>query len=120
VNHQEDSEQIALIHLATLCVIDGKRISDYLFAIPNGGKRSKTEAARMKKMGVKPGVSDLLLPIPRKGFHGLWIELKAKKGKPTKEQLEWLDKMTAEGYAAVLCYGCLSAIKTIEQYMRQP
>ena len=27
--------------------------------IPNGGKRGKAEAARLKAMGVKPGVSDI-------------------------------------------------------------
>lgn len=32
-----------------------------LFAVPNGGKRNKTEAARLKRQGVLAGVSDLIL-----------------------------------------------------------
>jgi hypothetical protein len=32
-----------------------------LFAVPNGGHRSKTEAARLKAEGVVAGVSDLIL-----------------------------------------------------------
>ena len=37
-----------------------------LFHIPNGGLRSKTEAARMKRQGVKAGVPDMLLPAAEK------------------------------------------------------
>lgn len=29
--------------------------------VPNGGKRGKTEAARLKGLGVKPGVPDVLI-----------------------------------------------------------
>lgn len=36
-----------------------------LHAIPNGGKWSKSEAARMKAAGVKPGVPDMFLPVAR-------------------------------------------------------
>lgn len=47
-----------------------------LFHIPNGGSRGKAEAARFKMEGVKPGVPDLFLPVPRGPWHGLFIELK--------------------------------------------
>ena len=51
-----------------------------LHAIPNGGKRLKSEAARLQAMGVKPGVPDLCLPVPRGKYHGLYIELKRLYG----------------------------------------
>ena len=41
-----------------------------LHAIPNGGKRSKSEAARMKAAGVKPGLPAFYFPLPGKGVNG--------------------------------------------------
>ena len=41
-------------------------------------------------MGVKSGVPDLMLPIPKGGYHGLFIELKKEVGGITsKEQIDW-------------------------------
>jgi len=39
-----------------------------IFAIPNGGKRNRIEAAKLKRQGVKPGVPDIFLPAPRDGY----------------------------------------------------
>lgn len=50
-----------------------------LYHIPNGGSRNKAEAANLKRQGVKAGVPDLFLPVPRGGYHGLYIELKFGK-----------------------------------------
>lgn len=46
-----------------------------IFHIPNGGKRSITQAMKFQKMGVKPGIPDLYIPAWR-----LWIEMKRRKG----------------------------------------
>lgn len=43
-----------------------------LIHIPNGGsRRNKFEGYRLKRQGVRPGVSDLLLPVARGGHFGL-------------------------------------------------
>ena len=42
-----------------------------LYHVPNGGSRNKAEAGRFKAEGVKAGVPDLCLPVPRGEFHGL-------------------------------------------------
>jgi hypothetical protein len=39
-----------------------------LFAIPNGGKRNAREAGILKAEGVLPGVADLFLMYPNKGY----------------------------------------------------
>ena len=90
-----------------------------MIAIPNGGKRNPREAARLKKQGVKAGVSDLFLPIPSNGFHGLWIELKNATGKATAttSQLEWGKKMLGQGYGFKVCHGATEAITAIEEYL---
>lgn len=43
-----------------------------LFAVPNGGFRNVREARIMKAEGVVAGVSDLILLLPRQGFHALY------------------------------------------------
>ena len=69
------------------------------FCCPNGGKRNAREAGRLKRMGVLPGVADLLLFWP--GGMGA-IELKVAKNKQTPAQLAFQDKWeTLEGYYAV-------------------
>lgn len=90
----------------------------WLFHIPNGGSRNMIEAVQLKRQGVKKGVSDIFLPISRNGFHGLFIELKAGKNKPSKEQLEFIDYVTEQGYKAVICYGLDETIRVIEDYLR--
>lgn len=88
-----------------------------IFAIPNGGSRNKIEAANLKRQGVKAGVPDLFLPVARGGAHGLFIEMKFGKGKPSDKQKVWLQKLMAEGYQVAVCWSAAAAIKTIKQYM---
>ena len=91
-----------------------------LIHIPNGGKRSKSEAARFKAEGVKAGVSDLFLPVPKGDYHGLWIELKRLAGGTlSTAQKEWLEEMRAQGYAAECCKGWKQAAEMIEKYINQ-
>lgn len=113
----EDVEQMCLFRWAK--ANEGAHPElELLFHIPNGGKRGKAEAARFKEMGVKAGVSDIFLPVARDGHHGLWIELKRlHDGRPTKAQLEWLERMTAEGYVAAVCRGWVQAARLICAYM---
>jgi hypothetical protein len=88
-----------------------------MFAIPNGGCRSKREAAELKATGVKAGVSDLFLPVMSKGKGGLWIEMKTSDGKVSDEQKEWIGAMQRGGYEATVCYGYQEAICAIEHYL---
>lgn len=43
-------------------------VGKLLFAVPNGGARSRTEAAIMKAEGVTAGVTDLILLLGRGGL----------------------------------------------------
>ncbi|BCI60837.1 VRR-NUC domain-containing protein [Solibaculum mannosilyticum] len=88
-----------------------------LHHIPNGGKRDKVTASILKREGVKPGVPDLCLPIPRGGYHGLYLELKAGNNVPTDNQLWWLERLSEQGYWAGWCVGADEAIKTIKKYL---
>jgi hypothetical protein len=115
--NSESSEQQAVI---TYCAFQSWRLPDVdkIFHIPNGGRRTMTEAKRFKAEGVKAGVPDLFLPVARGGYHGLFIEMKRPdhKNKPSKAQNEWQQFLTKQGYLSVVCYGYEEAIQTIQRY----
>ena len=88
-----------------------------LHAIPNGGWRHKATAGRLKAEGLKAGVPDLCLPVARHPFHGLYLEMKSKKGRVRQSQRWWLDQLNAQGYRAVVCRGFASAVDVITEYL---
>ena len=88
-----------------------------VFHVPNGGTRNKREAKNLKRQGVRPGVPDLVFPVAKRGYHGLYIELKVGRNKPTEKQIEWIDTLNANGYKAVVCVGYDDAKSTIDWYM---
>lgn len=92
-------------------------IIKYLWHTPNGGYRNIREAAKLKRMGVKRGVSDLFLAIPNDGYHGMFIEMKSKKGKLTFEQREFIQYMEEMDYKCVVCKCVEEAIIEIKQYL---
>jgi len=88
-----------------------------LHAIPNGGSRHPAEAANLRRQGVKPGVSDIFLPVARRLYHGIYIELKAAKGRLRPMQKEWLTAVSKEGYYATMCRGTDEAIALLTWYL---
>lgn len=91
-----------------------------MYHIPNGGYRHKATAGKLKAEGVKSGVPDICLPVARHSYHGLYIELKRRKGNgATDNQLDWIKSLQQEGYKAVVCYGFDEARAAIEEYLRK-
>src|SRR6266511_6438975 len=76
-----------------------------LYAIPNGGDRNLRVARKLKAEGVLAGVADLCLPAARRGYHGLYLEMKSEDGVATKEQKAFLLGVLEEGYCAVIAHG---------------
>ena len=113
----EEEEQTVVMHWATMAAGRWPELR-MLFHIPNGGKRTKTEAARFRAAGVRSGVPDLFLPCSRGGFHGLWIEMKAMGGRVSREQERWQTELMGQGYMCAVCYGADAAIETIKKYMQ--
>lgn len=63
-----------------------------IYAIPNGGLRDATTAAKMKMEGALAGVPDLHIPVARKGYASLYIEMKnGKAGRLSDNQKEIID-----------------------------
>ncbi len=112
----EANEQEALFRWAAF--IRGKYPEiDLLYHIPNGGSRHRIEAANLKRQGVKAGVPDLCLPVARGGFHGLYIEMKYGKNKPSDLQKHWITELQKQGYACKVCYGWEQAAEVIKNYL---
>jgi len=88
-----------------------------LFAIPNGGHRHKAVAAKLKAEGVKAGVPDMCLAVARRGWHGLYIELKHGKNTLRATQKLWLARLTDSGYYARVAYEFEGAKALIEEYL---
>ena len=45
----------------------------------------------LKKMGMRKGVYDIIVPVSKGNYAGLWIEVKKPKGKLSLEQLQYID-----------------------------
>ncbi|MBA0182695.1 VRR-NUC domain-containing protein [Pectobacterium versatile] len=118
VPHQAElEEQAALIGWADKTVIDGIKIGDYLLHIPNEGKRGPKAARDAKRLGVRAGVPDLFLALPRGEYAGLWIEMKAKGGKLSAQQEVWLKRLEDAGYRAVCCFGFEQTVSEIKRFI---
>lgn len=121
----EASEQRVLFEWAEL---NSSRIPELicLFSVPNGGSRNLLEAINLKRTGTKSGIPDVVLPVPRGPFHGLFVEMKRESLRPktarsrggiSDSQLEWIIRLRSQGYAVQICYGSSEAIATILRYL---
>jgi hypothetical protein len=113
---REHAEQAAFIDWCRFSLAEHPELAR-IFAIPNGGARHKATAGRLKAEGVRAGVPDLMLPVARGGYHGLFMELKVAPNKPTPAQAEWLEWLDRQGYAARVCYGFDDLVETVEWYL---
>ena len=92
-----------------------------LFHVPNEGKRSVITGSLLKRAGLKSGVPDLVLPVPRvwrgKFFNGLFIELKNGNKKPSENQNWWLKALADKSYLTAVCMSFDSSVALISNYL---
>lgn len=99
-----------------------------LFAIHNQGHGDQIRGARAKAEGVKAGVPDIMLPLPRfengGAWHaGLFIELKRPKdgkkakGRASETQNDWIPYLCEAGYIAKVAIGWREAADIIQAYV---
>lgn len=89
-----------------------------LFAVPNGGSRHKIEAANMKRQGVKRGVADVILQIPKKGYASLCLEFKTPTGRQSDEQKEYQRQVELAGNKYIVVRSVEQAIRAITEYLK--
>lgn len=92
-----------------------------LYAVPNAGAGpSRGMAARMKAMGALRGMCDLVLPVMRGPFIGLYLELKRGKGKSRPEQRHVQNMLAHEGHCIAEAHGAAEAAAMILGYLALP
>lgn len=90
-----------------------------LFHIPNQGAHgSPITGMHLKRMGVRKGMNDYMLCVPRNGFNGLFLEIKAKSGKTSPEQLKIHAMHKGNGYAVEVAKSFDEAQKVIHNYLK--
>lgn len=105
----EHAEQVALVQW-----FRAEHPNVLMFAIPNGGWRSKATAAKLKLEGVVPGVPDLCIPEWR-----LYIEMKRTKGwSVSDDQKAVMAELERVGYTCVVCRGFLEAKMFLQNFTK--
>jgi hypothetical protein len=109
MKHEEDAIQRLIVNVLRM---RGKTV----FAIPNGGRRDKREAARMKAAGVMAGVADLCVLLK----HGrtLWMEVKTPKGKVSPAQRDFETLCERNGHLYCVVRSAYDAVFAVEEAER--
>ena len=94
-----------------------RQYANHLIHVPNGGSRDLRTAQRLKAEGVLPGVADLVLFVPTKDHHALFIELKVKPNRQSQHQKDWEKLVTDKNYQYVLVYSFDDFKLQIERYI---
>jgi hypothetical protein len=100
-------------------------LKDFFHKTNNEGKRALIQGHRLKRMGLRPGASDIFIYYPTKTYSGLWLEVKRNK-KYTKSERStptwiaqeiFLEKVKGVGYAGYFCYGWVDGKEIVERYL---
>lgn len=83
---------------------------------PNSGKRTATEAARFRAMGVLAGVSDLALSIPGVGMAFVEIKAGRGRGRVSYEQEVFLEAMAAHGHRTAVVKSFDQAVELFTEW----
>lgn len=124
-NLSEDDICMAIVEWSEYVIA----MRDVLVHIANERNTSVQHHMKLKKMGVRKGVSDFFLPVPCGSYCGLWVEVKKSLKKDTPEnrekklkpeQKDWLNKMNDRGFIGVATFGYDETKKMFEQYLEEP
>ena len=116
---REGQEQAALMQEIQ---VRYPEVFELIYHAPNGGHRAKAVAAKLKAQGVKAGIPDLVLPMARGGYFGLYIEFKAtvEPAPVSTSQKDCLRRLNAQGYLAIVCRGHFDAMEQLRAYLMLP
>ena len=114
---QHDEEHQIQVACVRWFRLQYSKLSLNLFAVPNGGRRDKVTAGKLKAEGVVAGVADLLLLVPSGCFHGLAIEMKTRIGRRRDSQKEWQEYIQKQGYKYVVCRSLDDFMSEVQHYL---
>ncbi len=86
--------------------------------IANEGKRSAQYGGTLKKMGMQKGFPDFHLPLMKRHYGALYMEVKVNRNSYiSPEQRYWITYLKQQGYYADFCYGFDDGKAFIERYL---
>jgi len=112
----ESTEQATFFHWVRVQGLTDERFKT-IFAVPNGTNSSPKAAFRAKREGLRPGVSDVFVPIASRGYHGLFIEFKIKPNKLSEKQEEFFKRVHGQGFACRIAWSADEGIKILKDYL---
>ena len=110
--HPREEEHRLQVACVNWYRLQHRKYADSLIAVPNGGKRDKTTAKKMKAEGQLAGVADLILLKSNRYYGALMIEMKTRTGRQAETQKQWQEYIEQQGYKYVVC-------RSIEDFMRE-
>jgi len=88
-----------------------------IFSIPNGANFDAIRGKLLKDEGLRAGIPDMFLPVPQGKFHGMFIEMKVRKGgNVSPKQKAWMNALTEQGYLCVVAKGFQEAREHVIRY----
>ena len=91
-----------------------------IYAVPNGGARHPVVAAKLKAEGVRKGIPDVNIDVPRGSFPGMRIEFKSVKGRVEPHQAEMHDLLREAGYLMEVHRDAEKAFDSLKKYLNSP
>lgn len=95
----------------------------WAFHVPNGEKRDKATAAKLKEMGTKPGVPDVIFPWAyyderaNIAYPGCVIELKHGRNSTTPDQDAWLEHFRRCGWFVAVFHDWMHAARLLLRWV---
>lgn len=94
------------------------KLSNILFAIPNGGRRDAVTGKKLKEEGATAGVADLILLKSNNLYGALCIEMKKPGGYQSPEQKAWQKEVEAMGNKYIVCRSLNEFVRVINDYLK--
>ena len=91
---------------------------ELFFHVPSEGIRKPQYRAKLKMMGFRPGIPDLILLARSEEYFGLLIELKKAGGSPTTEQRAALTALSKQGFLCLIINDLATFQRVTEHYTK--
>ncbi|AWU44048.1 MULTISPECIES: VRR-NUC domain-containing protein [Blattabacterium] len=108
-----------LLHSSVCDYLDYEYPHIFYFHPHNEARRTPYERFLIKVMRLRPGLPDILVPIPKKGRTGMALEFKIKPNKLTENQIHIIDIFNSYNWKVNVCYDFDEAKIYIDQYLKK-
>ena len=89
---------------------------ELIYSVPNEAKRTRFTANRLKSIGLKSGVSDIVFPYPNGEYASLYLEFKTKTGIVSDNQKAYIKLLRGAKNRAEVVRSSKEALKLLEEH----